>query len=257
MQNLSERDIAYDLLDGCKASATTYMQAVLESAAPRCRDTFHRLHDDALRSQWRMWQFLHARKEYRTDAADRQEVESLRHRMEHLWHTHQEAERGPVDGRYEGWETPASSHWEETRQPSGWQQESGGFGYAAAGSALAGAGYANPGAAYRGGGGSMPYGGGVSFEAGRNLPDGTRFEAEHNFATGAGEVERGGNGNAGGGTRYGGTGLRHDAPGANWNDRSSPVGIGAQPSDGSRRSFGENTWSAESTRKSQPVSPRY
>ena len=103
MRSLNDRDIAYDLLYGCKQGAQSYMASLLESATPRCREVMHRLHDDCLRDQWRVWQFLHQRNEYRVDEANRQEVDSARSRMEHLARTHDAASGFAARGADGGW----------------------------------------------------------------------------------------------------------------------------------------------------------
>lgn len=119
MHTLSDRDVAYDLLYGCKSTSHMYMQAVLESANTRCREVFHRIHDDGLRSQWRIWRFLHSRDEYQTETAQRSEVDSVRQRMEHLCQTHdavrpQYAATGAreAEGRWEG-NRPEEGRWNE------------------------------------------------------------------------------------------------------------------------------------------------
>jgi hypothetical protein len=112
--NLNDRDIAYDLLYGCKSGAQAYMASLLESATPRCREVMHRLHDDCLRDQWRVWQFLHQRSEYRVDEATRQELDAARSRMEHLARSHDSgpalAGRGAAEGGWGG-----TGRWEPGR----------------------------------------------------------------------------------------------------------------------------------------------
>jgi hypothetical protein len=106
MQNLTDRDRAYDILYGTRHAAGLFMEATLESASPNCRHLFHRLHDDSIRDQWRVWQFLHHKGEYRVTEASRNEVNSTLSRMDHLWQTHRAAGgRGgfePDAGRWDG-----------------------------------------------------------------------------------------------------------------------------------------------------------
>lgn len=108
LRNLSDRDLAYDLLYGCKDAAQGYMLALMEAATPRCRDLFQRLHDDSLRDQWRIWQFLHQRNEYRVDQASRQEVESVRERMQQLTRTHS-ARMADIGGA--SWNQRGEANW--------------------------------------------------------------------------------------------------------------------------------------------------
>lgn len=289
MHNLSDRDIAYDLLYGCKSSASLYCQAVLESASPRCREVFHHIHDDGLRSQWKIWRLLHNRNEYRTAPADRREVDGVRQRMEHLAHTHQEAvrpqfagmgghdvdgarwnegprwdERGNREFHDNQWnESGPSPYGASTRAPAysgtagypaGGYNTSGGYGSGVSG------GYNSAGVT-QGASLAGAYGGstgGVNFEAGRNMPEGTRFEPERGFADGydggrratvssgswgengygAGDRGRYGSGTAG--TR-GTTGTvgRYEAQGSSWNERperDAPAGSPTRGMDGGRRS---------------------
>lgn|GEM_PF-5119511 len=307
MHNLSDRDIAYDLLYGCKSTSQLYMQAVLESASPRCREVFHRIHDDGLRSQWKIWRFLHNRNEYRTDPADRREIEGVRQRMEHLCQTHQDAVRpqfamaGAREGEGARWDE-RDNRWGESGQapygggmrsgtgygtaPNGGTGAYGPAGYSAGvnastGGAYGQGGYASGGAAGYASGTSTggTYGAGINFEAGRNLPDGTRFEAERGFAEGYdGGRRQAAGGNAWGETGYSGGGDRSrygagtsagrwntgagraETQGSNWNerqDRDAPTGVGARPADGGRRGAGENNWAAETTRRSPASAQRY
>lgn len=102
MHTLTERDMAYDLLYGAKQCSHGYMAALLEAASPRCREVLHRLQDDCLRDQWRVWQFLHAKNEYRTDEATRQEIEDVRRRMEHLIRSREGQMGREEGGRWDG-----------------------------------------------------------------------------------------------------------------------------------------------------------
>lgn len=228
MQNFSDRDIAYDLLYTCKAAAAGGVQAVLESAHPRCREIFHRHLDEDLRSQWKIWRFLHNRAEYRVQPAERREIDGIRQRMEHLARSHQ------VDGGRAAWNSGDGARWEERddRPNESNAQRAAGWGYAS---------------------------GGVNFEPGRNLPDETRFEAEHGFAGGEDGGRRFGTA-AGGDYAYGaeraryGNNARYGAvPGSrseaghNWNQRQDRTG----------RAYGENAWAAEGANRGGMATPRY
>ncbi|HVB10823.1 MAG TPA: spore coat protein, partial [Bacillota bacterium] len=196
MQRLTDRDIAYDLLYGAKSGALAYMEAVLESASPQCRDAFHSLQDEQLRSQWRVWQFLHQHEEYRTEPAERREVEGVHRRMSELCQTHQptavgardEAGRGGGYGdgaRYESGQEGAfrgEAGWRSDDRRGRGNEAGAAGGYAGAGTGTVGAGM-----------GTGTYGaqsGSVDFEAGRGLPEGTRFEADRGFARGGDEAGR-------------------------------------------------------------------
>lgn len=243
MHTLTERDIAYDMLYGTKSSGMTYMTATLEAAHPRCRETFHRLHEDAMRAQWSLWQFLHHKGEYRVDSAPYDEIEQVRRRMEHLCQTHGDQQRGQREAAYAGAD---SRSWNEQRgdaRSRGWSDGRAQEGrWSTSGN----------------GSGSGSYGGtsdGVRFEAGRNLPQGTRFEADRPLGasdpsyTGSSAYTGAGAGNAASGSyqsRSGGSGRGEGYRGDDIRGRS-----GARPADGSRNNFGENTWSATETRYSQ------
>jgi hypothetical protein len=88
LAEMTDRDVAYDILYAEKMGAECYLFGLLEAATPRCREVFHRLHDDCLREQWRVWQFLHERNEYRVSAASRSEIEGVRRRMAELAGNH-------------------------------------------------------------------------------------------------------------------------------------------------------------------------
>lgn len=152
MDRITDRDIAYDSLYGCKALATVYMEATMESASNRMRNLFHRLHDDCLEDQWRIWQYLHRKNEYRVDEISAQAMDGMRRRMEHLARTHRErAERG-AGGSGGFWQGERS--WNES--------------YPEAGS-------------FRGrDGGSRD----VGFDPAPNMPNGTQFEPDREFAGG-------------------------------------------------------------------------
>ena len=185
MENLTDRDMAYDVLYGTKQAAMLFMEATLESASPACRHLFHRLHDDAMRDQWRLWQFLHGKAEYRVEAAGRAEIDGVRRRMEHLWQSHrgtaaagrggyENASRGRAgDSARGGWED--RSAWDGAPEGSDWY------------GAPAGPRYGTPGYAASGSS-SSAYGAwnqaesGVAFEPAGALPQDTQFESERGFA---------------------------------------------------------------------------
>lgn len=320
MQNLTDRDMGYDLLYGTKSGALGYMEAVFESSSPRCREIFHRLHDDELRSQWRIWQFLHQRQEYRTEPAQRQEIEGIRQRMTHLCHTHeigagQAVGAGIEGGRWEGEAHSAGGYgsgaegrraarradtqerWADGREGGRWDDREGRWSEGERGResayGLTGSTHGGPTTGNYAATGST---GGITFEPDRSMPEGTRFESERGFAetggyagsamgTGTGATYGAGT-TMGTGAAYGATAANygtssatgpsaggrygesaqgtaaHPGTGASaaWNDREGSrggaggrtggVGIGARPSESSRRNFGENTWSSEETRRS-------
>ena len=261
MQNLTDRDMGYDILYGTKSSGLAYMEAVLESASPRCREIFHRLHDDCLRSQWHVWQFLHERQEYRIQEAQRQEVDGTRQRMSHLCRTHnigahQTAGAGTETGRWEsGSRTPdgnGAGSWSDAREGGRWDDREGRWseGATAHGRAsqygLAGSTYGGPTTGNTTATGSA---GGINFEPDRNMPEGTRFESDRGFAeagaygatgpamgTGAGYGATAPSyGTAGTFSGSTGTAARHNdparnaagnqgMPGGSWNDRESARG---------------------------------
>ncbi len=241
MHTLTERDIAYDMLYGAKSSAMTYMAAMLEASHPRCRDTFRRMHDGAMRSQWSLWQFLHQKGEYRTHAAQYDEVEQVRRRMEHLQQTHRERHQGQQEFTHAG--SAEGRSWNEPNGDSRSRDWSDGR-WSASGN----------------GAGSGFYGGpdnGVRFAAGNNLPQGTRFEADRSMGGGGDRAYAGSSGYAGtGGGPQNSTAVT-SGPGRgdgyrNDDDRGRRgAGIGARPADGSRGNFGDNTWSAGETRYPQ------
>ena len=135
MQILTDRDVAYDILYGCKQGAEAYMMATIESASPRCREVFHRLHDDCLRSQWRVWELLHRNSEYRVDTAARQEIEDVRQRMEQLRRS-RHRQIGAVDGdsRWSGGRWATSEPAYPRQGLGGWDDDGGRTrGYAAVG----------------------------------------------------------------------------------------------------------------------------
>ena len=308
MQNLTDRDMGYDMLYGTKSSAMTYMDAVLESANPRCREIFHRLHDDALRSQYKLWQFLHQRQEYRIQQAERQEIDGVHQRMAHLCRTHeigahQAAGTAADGGRWEAENRAPAAYgagrWTDARNGGGWDEREGRWSdggsnyghepaYGASGSI-----HGSPSAGNYVGAGAPA---GITFEPDHNMPEGTRFESDRGFAEGnqyattAGASAGAGYGGPAPSSHFSGAGAsgtfsgaaaapmagpyggRHNdagrgmagnagaSGGSAWNSRESGrtgsggraggVTIGAGPSEGGRRNFGENTWSSEETRKS-------
>ena len=219
MQELTDRDIAYDLLYGAKGSALAYMEATIESASPRCRETFHRLHDDCLQDQWKLFQMLHRRNEYRVDQVSQSEVATVHQHMAHLRRTHEGREQNAGGGRWEdrGWNEPT----------------------------------------YAGGNGYR--GSDVNFEPDRGLPRGTRFEAErgNRYETPA-DGSRWASSVAGtaetGSSTYGGTGGRGSWAASNatatpdWQDRGRGVSPGAMSRSG------EGTWQPDEARRPQTSS---
>jgi hypothetical protein len=218
--------MAYDMLYGLKSAALHYMEAVLESANARCREIFHRLHDDCLRAQWRVWQLLHERREYRIHEADRREVEDVRQRLIDLCRTHgvaasaaggmHEPEPAMVGGGQGGrWEE--SGRWAgETRYGgsagTGHWQDGGRWEARRSGDA-AERGWAEPRGYGEAGSEERPGEGGVRFEPGPNLPPETRFAPERSFAGEGGgfgaEDRRSDAGRPGEPFRAGGTSFGH------------------------------------------------
>ena len=248
MHTLTERDIAYDMLYGTKSSGMMYMAAMLEAAHPRCRETFHRLHDGAMRTQWSLWQFLHHKGEYRIGSAPHEEIEQVRRRMEHLYQTHRDRHHGQREAAYAGVD---GRSWNEQRgdpRSRGWSDGR----WSAAGN----------------GSGSGFYNGdsdNVRFTAGNNLPQGTRFEADRPMTgTSIDQPYAGSSAYAGTGGGVSASASSPAGPGRGDSYRGDDdrgrrgVGIGARPTEGSRNNFGENTWSASETRYPQASpSPSY
>jgi hypothetical protein len=237
MHQLNDRDMAYDMLYGAKDTATLTMTAIMESASPRCREVFHRIHDDHLQDQWRIYQLLHRKGEYRASQADRQEISGVRQRMEHLRQSH---ERPSGHQSFNG---NSGGRWDDR----GWNEPS-------AVGAAAGAGYGT---------------GGVSFEPDRGLPAGTRFESEQGWGEPAhrsqGDYESGrtyatagvGTGNAtegaAAGASYGGragwsTGAARTT--GTWQEGDARSGSGSRQPEGTARTNGEGNWGSEETRRS-------
>ncbi len=257
MQNLSDRDIGYDILYGTKSAAMEYMAAVLESSSPRCREIFHRLHDDALRSQWKVWQFLHQRQEYRTAEAHPQEVDGVRQRMAHLCRTHNIGGQQPVGVGADttGFQAEGArgghggqGHWGDGREGGRWDEREGrwseaGAGYGRQGThGLAGSTY---GGATTGNYAATGSSAGINFEPDRNMPEGTRFESDRGFAEGsmgnamtgsafgpgAGAAGATGYGTQAGGfgaagATFSGTGTSYGSgTGGQWNESSPRAGV--------------------------------
>ena len=279
MQKLTDRDIAYDILYGCKQGAMVCMDATLESASPHCRDIFHRLHDDHLRDQWRVWQFLHHKGEYRVAAASRQEVESTGQRMERLARSHRQSRGGhgdfaPAQGGYGGEAAIAAGRWENGREV-GWEERerrwNGGYagspaGYGATpaygqatGSAYAPAGrqeYESVGDAYAGSpgmgivsgtaGAPEAYGtaGTYGTSAGTGFEGGpVSFEPDRNLPEGTRfESERGfaGTGETGGyGSARTARGTDERSGGEGARWSGGSAGMAQRPGDGTRRGFSD------------------
>jgi hypothetical protein len=159
MQGITDRDIAYDMLFGCKQTAHGYCQAALEAASPSLYRTFMEMHERAQESHRRIWEYLHRRQEYRVSDAHPQEVQSARDRMERLRddHLRGDAARGEAPRESRPWDRrefePAGAGSRGGRWGGGWNGEPAG------GGTQAGAGMA-PGGGYGAGGfGGM---GGVS-----------------------------------------------------------------------------------------------
>lgn len=186
MENLTDRDMAYDILSGTKQAAMLFMEATLESASPACRHLFHRLHDDEMRDQWRIWQFLHSKGEYRVEAASRSEIDGVRRRMDHLCQTHRIAGaagrssyqnaaqgRGAESGRG-GWEDRPA--WDGAPEGADWYGSPAGPRYGTPGYAAS----ASSSTAY---GAWNQAESGVAFEPASGLPQDTQFESERGFAS--------------------------------------------------------------------------
>ncbi len=232
MHQLSDRDMACDLLYGCKSGATLAMEALMESASPRCRDIFHRIHDEELRCQWQVFELLHRRAEYEPRPADRRDVDSVRQRMEQLRRTHV-----PVAGQvgygpgyqpgYNGANRWSDRNWSEP---------------AAVGSAATGT--------FAGGYESSN----VAFEPDQGLPQGTHFESERGWGESGqryqGEYEAGRPGTTAG---VGTTGTQATAAGATyggrtgWSAGQAGRTTGTQPwasSESTQRMYGDGNWNS-------------
>jgi hypothetical protein len=105
MPGITERDIAYDMLFGCKAAAELYCTAALEAAHHDVYHMFRELQHHAHETQHRVWEYLHRRNEYRVSEAHPREIEECRQRMERLAQDHLAyagATARPEYGRYGG-----------------------------------------------------------------------------------------------------------------------------------------------------------
>lgn len=168
MEQFTDRDIAYDMLYCAKNGATVYTQGTMEAADNRIRNLFHRFLDDCLEDQWRIWQYLHRKNEYRVEEVSQQSIDSLRQRMDHLVRTHeQRTGRGTANAGY-------SNAWQSQGQGSRWNSES----------------WENSGSD-------------IGFEPAANMPRGTQFEPDRQFAQSTSASERGRYGQ--GATTYQGT----------------------------------------------------
>ena len=228
MHQLSDRDMAYDMLYGCKAGATLAMEGLMESASPRCREVFHRIHDEELRCQWQLFELLHRRAEYEPRPADRREVDSVRQRMEQLRRTHAAVAGQQGYGQsYNGANRWGERTWSET---------------AAIGTGATGT--------FSGGYGSSN----VAFEPDRGLPQGTHFESDRAWGDSGqrypAEYEAGrAYTTAGVGT----TGTQATTAGASYGGRTGwstgqqaarNTGTNWSSSEGTARSYGEGNWNS-------------
>jgi hypothetical protein len=100
MRGITERDIAYDMLFGSKASAKLYCEASLEAAHQNVYHLFRELEHHAHESQHRIWEYLHRRSEYRVEEAHPRDIEEVPQRMERLAQDHLAAAGGSDYGRY-------------------------------------------------------------------------------------------------------------------------------------------------------------
>lgn len=179
--------MAYDMLCGCKNTATLAMEALMESASSRCREIFHRIHDDELRAQWQLFELLHRKGEYELHPADRRMVESVRQRMEHLRRTHAQmaAVGASASSQQDGSGYPSSYNGSGRWSERNWTEP-------------AGVGAGNPFGGYAAGN--------VAFEPDRGMPQGTHFESERAWESGSRTADE---------ARYGGAyeGGRTYAPG--------------------------------------------
>ena len=238
MQNLTERDMAYDILYAAKLAATGLMDATLEAATPACRDIFHRLHDDWMRDQWRVWQFLYHKGEYRVSEAPRAEIEGVRQRLSRLARSHGAAGRPQAVGAadYAGAAWPAA-RWDNSREADGFAERerrfSGGGGMNSgewAGAAMPGAPYAGTGEAYAGTYGGSAGGPPSAYAAGEfaaQRQGGSTQGPRSGYGPATGYGERAGATMGAGGAQGGeglAPGLREAGPVSFEPDRSLPEG---------------------------------